>query len=356
MEEVTLINGDGIGPEVMHAAKRCVEALIDVEWDEQLGGKSAEENVGEPLPQKTLESIDRTKTCLKGPLTTPIGTGYRSVNVALRKHFNLYANVRPVKYHDGVPTRISNPEDINITVVRENTEDLYAGIEFKQTCGEETLLLDFVKKHTGKELACDTGISLKPISRSASENVVEFAFQYAEKHGLENVVASDKANILKLSDGLFMKVAQEVADNHPGINYEHVLIDALCMKLVTRPEQFEVIVLPNLYGDIVSDLCAGLIGGLGFAPSGNFGDNHAVFEAVHGTAPDIAGKNIANPAAAILSAALMLRHLEYKKEADKLEHAVDTVIASGNHQTCDINHQDCVETDAFTDAVIAELT
>lgn len=350
-EAVTFIPGDGIGPEVTAEAKKCVDTLIAVEWREASAGAAAEEHTGEPLPQETLDMIAETGVALKGPCTTPIGSGYRSVNVAMRQHFDLYANVRPLTYREGVPSRITNPEHIDLVIVRENTEGLYAGIEFREDCNGDTPLLDFVEQEKGIQLECDTGISLKPVSRRAADRVIRYAFDYAQRHDRGSVAASDKANILKESDGLFMETAQDVAENYPSMDYEHVLIDALCMQLVQQPERFDVLVLPNLYGDIVSDLAAGLVGGLGFAPSMNIGEDHAIFEAVHGTAPDIAGENIANPSAAILSAALMLEHLGYEDEADQLEDAVNTVIASGDYKTADVDPDDAVSTQTFGDAV-----
>lgn len=334
---VTLIPGDGVGPEITEVVKRCIEALkVDIEWDIQQAGASVLEKEGNPLPDRVIESIVRNKVALKGPVETPVGTGFRSVNVELRRKLDLYACVRPCKYFEGVRSRISNPQSIDLVIVRENTEDLYAGIEFMESCGEQNPLLQFLKEKKGVELGCDTGISIKPISVRGSERIVKFAFEYARKQGRKKVSAIDKANIMKYSDGLFMNVAAEVSGKYPDILYEHKLVDNMCMQLVQFPERYDVLVLPNLYGDIISDLAAGLIGGLGVAPGANMGDEYAVFEATHGSAPDIAGKNRANPAGILLSAALMLHHLGETEAAHRLETATAEVLRQGKRVTADL--------------------
>lgn len=334
---VTLIAGDGVGPEIAEVVKECVSALgVDIEWDIQQAGASILEQEGKPLPDSVIESIIRNKVALKGPVETPVGTGFRSVNVELRRKLDLYACVRPCKYYEGVRSRISNPQSIDIVVIRENTEDLYAGIEFMESCGAENPLLRFLKEQKGVELGCDTGISIKPISVRGSERIVRFAFEYARKHGRKKVSAIDKANIMKYSDGLFMNVAAEVSARYPDISYEHKLVDNMCMQLVQFPERYDVLVLPNLYGDIISDLAAGLIGGLGVAPGANMGDEYAVFEATHGSAPDIAGRDKANPTGILLSAALMLDHMGEADAAARLENAVAKVLRDGKRVTADL--------------------
>lgn len=337
MRTITLIPGDGVGPEITEAARQCVSALgVAVEWDVQQAGASVVEKEGTPLPDRVIDSIKRNGVALKGPVETPVGKGFRSVNVQLRQNLNLYACVRPCKYFEGIRSRISSPQSIDIVVVRENTEDLYAGIEFMESCGEDNPLLRFLREHKGVELGCDTGISIKPISVGGSERIVTFAFEYAQKHGRKKVTAIDKANIMKYTDGLFMKVAADVSKRYPNIGYEHKLVDNMCMQLVQFPEKYDVLVLPNLYGDIISDLAAGLIGGLGVAPGVNMGDTFAVFEATHGSAPDIAGQNKANPAGILLSTVLMLEHVGETRAARRLERAIADVLREGKRVTADL--------------------
>jgi isocitrate dehydrogenase (NAD+) len=324
---ITLIPGDGVGPEIIEVVKRCVSALgVDIEWDTQQAGAGVIEKEEKPLPDRVIDSIKRNRVALKGPVETPVGKGFRSVNVELRRALDLFACVRPCKYYEGIRSRILNPESIDLIVVRENTEDLYAGIEFMESCGEDNPFLSFLKEQKGVELGCDTGISIKPISVRGSERIVSFAFEYARSNGRKKVTAIDKANIMKYTDGLFMNVAADVSGKYPDIAYEHKLVDNMCMQLVQFPEQYDVLVLPNLYGDIISDLAAGLIGGLGVAPGVNMGEECAVFEPTHGSAPDIAGRDMANPAGILLSTVMMLGHIGELRAAGRLENAIAAVM------------------------------
>lgn len=357
---ITLIPGDGIGIETSAAMQRVVEAAgADIEWEvAEAGAAVMEKTGGSPLPESTIEAVKRNKVAIKGPITTPVGTGFRSVNVALRKSLDLYVNLRPVLSIPGAGGRY---EDVDLVIVRENSEDLYAGIEFEEGTPEAKRLIDFCAAEGAGVIRPDSGISIKPISITGSDRIVRFAFDYAEKHGREKVTAAHKANIMKFSDGLFLKEARKVAADYEGrIAFDDRIIDAFCMNLVTDPSQFDVIVFPNLYGDIASDLCAGLVGGLGIAPGANIGDDYAVFEAVHGSAPDIAGKNICNPTAQILSAAMMLDYIGELEVAQKIRAAIAKVYAEGEHLTGDIRKVtgsskpacSCTE---FTDALIAAL-
>jgi len=314
MHTVTLIPGDGIGSEIVQAAKKVVEATgVKIRWELQEAGADIMEKYGTPLPEQVLESIRTNKVAIKGPITTPVGSGFRSVNVALRKELDLYACLRPAFSLKGVKSRY---EDIDLVVVRENTEDLYAGIE--------------------RMVDDDTAESVKRITRKASGRIVRFAFEYALRENRKKVTAVHKANIMKLTDGLFLKTAREVAQDYPQIEFEDRIVDNMCMQLVQKPELYDVMVLPNLYGDIISDLCAGLVGGLGVAPGANIGDEVAVFEPVHGSAPKYAGQNKVNPTAIILSAVLMLKHIGEHEAADKLFKAIAEVIAEGKHVTYDL--------------------
>ena len=334
MTTVTLIPGDGIGPEVSAATRQVVDALdTGIDWEVQEAGAAVIEKYGDPLPAHVLDSIKTNKVALKGPVTTPVGTGFRSINVALRQELDLYASVRPCKLFPGVPSRFEN---IDIVVVRENTEDLYEGIEFECGSPEATKLRGYLKYMRNYPLAADTGISLKPISITATKAIVGFAFEYAKRHRRRKVTLGHKANIMKFSDGLWLSVAEEVEDYYREIGFESMQIDEMAMWLVWHPQDLDVVVLPNLYGDIISDLCAGLIGGLGLAPGMNLGLDYAVFEPTHGSAPDIAGQGIANPIAMILSAGLMLHHLGHDAEADRLQKAVATVLAEGKHRPADL--------------------
>lgn len=355
---ITLIPGDGIGPEVAEAARRCVEATgVKVNWEIAEAGADVIAKYGTPLPDSTLASIRKNKVALKGPLTTPIGTGFRSVNVAIRKELDLYACLRPTKSYKGVRSKYAN---IDLVVVRENTEDLYAGIEFEEGKPETKQLIGEISKLSKKSIRPDSGLSIKPISISGSRRIVKFAFDYAIKHGRKKVTAITKANIMKYTDGLFFAAAREVAKAYEGkIEYEERLIDNMCMQLVQKPELYDVLCLPNLYGDILSDLCAGLIGGLGIAPGANLGEGLAVFEAIHGSAPKYTGQNKVNPTAMILSAVLMLDYLGEKEAAKRLEKAVAKVIAEGKAVTYDLkpNRDDptAVGTSQMANAIISSL-
>jgi isocitrate dehydrogenase (NAD+) len=354
---VTLIPGDGTGPEIADATRRVLEATgVEFEWDEQEAGIDVFEREGDPLPERTLESVRRTKVALKGPTTTPVGSGHRSINVALRKELDLYACIRPCKAYEGVRTRF--PET-DLVIVRENTEDLYAGIEFEKDSSDAEKLAKFLADELDSPVREHSGISIKPISVFGSERIVEKAFDYAKAYGRTKVVAAHKANIMKFSDGLFLEVARQVAERHPDIEFEDRIIDNLCNQLVSRPEEYDVIVLPNLYGDIVSDLGAGLIGGLGLAPGSNIGTEAATFEATHGSAPKYAGKNVINPTALMLSGVLMLHHLNEDEAADRMEGAIAEVIRKGDKVTYDLkpsrDDPSAVGTSEFADAVIEEM-
>ena len=329
---ITLIPGDGIGPELAEATRRVLDATgIAFEWEVQEAGEATIASEGTPLPERVLESIRRNKVALKGPITTPVGSGFRSVNVGLRQALNLYANLRPARSMVGVQSRY---EDVDLVIVRENTEDLYAGIEHM--------------------VGRDAAESIKIITREASERIARFAFEYAVANGRHKVTAVHKANIMKLSDGLFLESCRTIAADYEGrIEFEDRIVDNMCMQLVQKPDLYDVLVLPNLYGDIVSDLCAGLVGGLGVAPGANIGTDAAVFEPVHGSAPKYAGLDKANPTAMILSGALMLRHLGYPAEATRLEEAVRHVIAEGVSTTYDLGGP--AGTAAFADAIVARL-
>ncbi len=328
---VTLIPGDGSGPEVIAAAKKVVEATgVNIQWEVAHAGAAMIEACGTPLPEETIASIRKNGVALKGPVTTPVGTGFRSVNVAMRKTFDLYANVRPAITYPGTLSRYDN---VDIVVIRENTEDLYAGIE-----------------HMIGDVAAE---SIKLITRKGCERIIRYAFEYAKREGRKKVTAVHKANIMKCTDGLFLEVAKEIAKEYPEIQFDDSIVDAMCMRLVMNPEKYDVLVCPNLYGDIVSDLCAGLVGGLGLTPSANIGETGAIFEPIHGSAPDIAGQHKINPTAAILSAAMMLAHLGETEAAEKIRAAVSKVIHTGDVLTQDMGGS--ASTEEFADAVIAAL-
>jgi len=332
--QVTLVRGDGIGPEIAQVTKDCIDATgVTIDWDIQEAGVDVMEKCGTPLPDATLESIKKNRIALKAPITTPVGTGFRSVNVALRKMFDFYACLRPCKTYKGVRTRFDN---IDLVIVRENTEDLYAGIEFKKGEKATAELIEKIEALQDQKIRKDSGISIKPISVFGTERIVKFAFDYARKVGRKKVTAVHKANIQKYSDGLFLEVARNVAKQYSDIEFDDRIVDNMCMQLVQRPEEYDVLVLPNLYGDIVSDLCAGLVGGLGVAPGGNIGENGAVFEATHGSAPKYKGQNKVNPTALILSGVMMLKHLGELDAADRLEKAISQVIAEGKAVTYDL--------------------
>ncbi|NLY92017.1 MAG: isocitrate/isopropylmalate dehydrogenase family protein [Firmicutes bacterium] len=352
---VTLIPGDGTGPELTAATKRVIEATgVPIEWEIQEAGIDVLAEKGTPLPDEVLASIRRNKVALKGPITTPIGTGFRSVNVALRQSLNLFACVRPCKSYPGVRSRYTG---IDLVLIRENTEDLYAGVEFDTGTPEAKAI---IKMAPAGKIHPEAALSIKPISRAGSERIIRYAFEYARRHGRRKVTAVAKANIMKFTDGLFYKVGREIAQEYAGeIEYNEVLVDALCMQLVQRPENFDVLVLPNLYGDIISDLCAGLVGGLGVAPGANIGEEAALFEPTHGSAPKYKGLNKVNPCAMILSGVLMLRHLGETDAADRLEQAVAAVIREGKAVTYDLktdrNDPTAVGTSEMADAIIAKL-
>ena len=351
--KVTFIPGDGIGPEVAGATQRVLEATgTQFQWDDVVIGSQAQDMFGTALPQSALEAIKRNRVALKGPVSTPIGSGFRSVNVALRQKLDLYACLRPYKIYPGTATIY---KDVDIVVVRENTEDLYAGIEFAKDGLRTKELLDFVFDATGERVKEDSAVGLRLISQTASKRIVKFAFDYARQNNRRKVTTSHKANILKFSDGLFLNTAREVAKEYPDIEFTDVLLDAACMQLVRRPEQFDVLVLPNFYGDFISDLCAGLIGGLGLAPGANIGDDMAVFEAAHGSVPKYAGQNKANPMAMMLSGVMMLRYLGERDSAERLEKAIAEVIAEGKNVTYDLNPDNPVGTSQVADAVVESL-
>ena len=355
---VTFIPGDGTGPEIAEATRRVLEASgAELEWDIQHAGADVmDEYGGNPLPDHVLDSIKQNGIALKGPITTPVGVGFRSVNVALRKTLDLYGQVRPCKSYPGVRSRY---EGVDLVVVRENTEDLYTGIEFEEGSSHAQDLIEWVEDHGHQGLRPDSGISLKPISVTGTRRIVEFALDYARKNGRRKVTAVHKANIMKFTDGLFLRVAREVAEEAGDVEFEDRIVDNLSMQLVQRPEEYDVLVCPNLYGDIVSDLCAGLIGGLGLAPGGNFGTHAAVFEPTHGSAPKYTGQNRVNPMAMMLSGVMMLRHLEERDAADRVEAAIAAVIAEGTSVTYDMkpsrDDASAVGTSDVADAVIDKM-
>ena len=357
---VTLIPGDGIGPEITSAMQRVVEATgVAIDWEIAEAGAHLLETCGTPLPQSTIDSIKRNKVAIKGPVTTPVGTGFRSINVALRKELDLYTNLRPAFSIQGTGARY---EDVDIVIVRENTEDLYAGVEFEEGSAGALGLIEFCAAQGAGAIRPDSGISIKPLSVTGSRRIVKWAFEYALANGRNRVCAVHKANIQKYSDGLFLRVAREVAAEYEGrVEFEDRIVDAACMGLVLNPHQFDVLVLPNLYGDIVSDLCAGMVGGLGIAPGANIGEHYAVFEPVHGSAPKHAGKGIANPTAELLTASLMLKHLGEREAAESIVAAVRAVLAEGRYVTYDIKRtitgftEGSVGTEEFASAVIDKL-
>jgi len=354
---VTLIPGDGIGPEISEATKRALEATgVEFDWDVQLAGAEVIEQWGTPLPKPVLDSIKESKVAIKGPITTPVGTGFRSVNVALRKELDLYACLRPCRTYKGVRSLYS---DIDIVIVRENHEDLYAGIELEMGTPQTKKLIELIYQSCKRKVRPDSGISVKPISVYGTTRIVKFAFEYARQNGRKKVTAVHKSNIMKFSDGLFLQTAREVAEQYPDIEFDDRIVDNCCMQLVQRPEEYDVLVLPNLYGDILSDLAAGLVGGLGVAPGANLGDDVAVFEPTHGSAPSNAGQNRMNPMAMMLSGVLMLRHLKEVEAADRLESAISQVIAEGRSVTRDMKQSrddpTAVGTSQVADAVIAAM-
>ncbi len=354
---VTLIPGDGIGPEITRATVSVLEATgIQFDWEIHTVGEAAVEKYGTPLPEATLESIRKNRVALKGPVTTPIGKGFRSVNVALRKQLDLYACLRPCKSYPGVVTTLYR--NVDLVIVRENTEDLYIGIEFARGTAEASQLYDLIMQSFKGSLDRNSGFSIKTISEQGSRRIVKYAFEYARKYGRKKVSAVTKANIMKYTDGLFLSTAREVAREYPEIEYDEVLVDALCMQLVRNPQRFDTLVLPNLYGDIISDLCAGLVGGLGLAPGANIGDGLAIFEPTHGSAPKYTGLNKVSPMAQMLSAVLMLRYLDENSAADRMEAAISAVIAEGKNVTYDLRrdrNEPSAGTSQVAEAVIEKL-
>ena len=363
----TLITGDGTGPELAAAARRCLDAALEktpgagpIKWDPCVAGVDIMDEFGTPMPEATIESVRRTDATLKAPITTPIGKGFRSVNVLLRQTLDLYCCLRPCKHYKGVRSRYA---DVDLVVVRENCEDLYAGVEFERNLPATVKIIEEINRYaTDRKIvtpADSTGISIKPISVQNSERIVRFAFDYARRNGRKKVTAVHKANIMKYSDGLFKHVSEQVATEFPDIEFEERLVDNMCMQLVQKPELYDVLVTENLYGDILSDLCAGLVGGLGVAPGANIGDNGAVFEATHGSAPKYKGLNKVNPTALILSGMLMLRYLDERAAAETLENAVAAVIAEGKNTTYDMkpdrDDPSAVGTNEMAEAIIAAM-
>jgi isocitrate dehydrogenase (NAD+) len=355
---VTFIPGDGTGPEISEAVRRVLEGTgVEFEWDFQDAGADVYEQEGTPLPDRVLESIKERGLAIKGPITTPVGSGFRSINVALRKELDLFACVRPCRAYEGVRTRF--PET-DIVIFRENHEDLYAGVEYELGDERTARLREFIRETEGTELREDIGVSIKPISVYGTKRIVRAAFEYAKAEGRSKVTAGHKANIMKFTDGLFLQTAREVAEQeYPDFDFEDRIIDNLCNQLVSRPEEYDVVVLPNLYGDIVSDLGAGLIGGLGVAPGANIGDEYAVFEAVHGSAPKYKGQNKVNPMALMLSGVMLLRHIDERDAADRLEGAIAEVIREGESVTYDMkpsrDDPTAVGTSDVADAVVEKM-
>jgi isocitrate dehydrogenase (NAD+) len=355
---VTLIPGDGTGPELTEATRRVLEATgVEFDWDVRHAGTDVmDSNDGNPLPEDVLDAIRETGVALKGPITTPVGGGFRSVNVSLRKSLDLYAQVRPCKSYPGVRTRF--PE-VDVVVVRENTEDLYAGIEFEEGSDDALELIEWIREKAQARVRQDSGLSIKPLSISGTRRIVQFAFDYARRNGRRKVTAVHKANIMKFSDGLFLRVAREVAAENDDVEFDDRIVDNMCMQLVQRPDEYDVLVLPNLYGDVVSDLCAGMIGGLGMAPGANFGEQIAIFEPTHGSAPKYAGQNKVNPMAQLLSGMLMLRYLDETDAAERLEQAIAEVIREGRSVTYDMKPRrddpTAVGTSEVADAIVEKL-
>ena len=358
MHKITLIPGDGVGPEITEATTRVLEATgVPFEWDVQNAGEEVYNQEGSPLPDRVLDSIKKNRVAIKGPVTTPVGTGFRSVNVTLRQALDLFSCVRPCKTYQGVKTRYDN---IDLVIFRENTEDLYAGIEYQKGSEGAKAIIDLVKNVSGKDIRPDSGISIKPISVYGTERIVRAAFEYARKNSRRKVTSVHKANIMKFSDGLFLEVSREVAKDYPDIEFEDKIIDNMCMQLVQKPELYDILVMANLYGDIVSDLAAGLIGGLGMAPGANIGNEYAVFEATHGSAPKYKGLNKLNPLAMMLSGVMMLRHLGETEAAEKLDSTIASVVKEGKDVTYDMkpvpDDPTAATTSGVADAIIAKMT
>lgn len=357
MYKITLIPGDGVGPEITNATRRVLDVTgVPIDWQVHEAGSEAFKKHGTALPESVIASIRENKVALKGPVTTPVGKGFRSINVTLRQTLDLYSCLRPCRSFKGAKTRYEN---IDLVIVRENTEDLYAGIEFEKGSSNALNLIEFIEEWTGKKIREDSGISIKPISVYGTERIVRFAFEYARKNKRKKVTAVHKANIMKYSDGLFLEVSREVAKRYTDIEFEDRIVDNMCMQLVSKPELYDVLVLPNLYGDIVSDLAAGLIGGLGLAPGANIGDDIAVFEPTHGSAPKYKGLNKMNPFAMMLSGAMMLKHIGERDSGERLESAIASVIREGRSLTYDMlptpDDPTAVGTSDVADAVIEKL-
>jgi isocitrate dehydrogenase (NAD+) len=354
---VTLIPGDGVGPEISDATVRVLEATgVQFDWDVQQAGENVMAQYGTPLPEHVLESIRRNRVALKGPITTPVGTGFRSVNVALRQELELYACVRPIKAYPGARNL---RDDLDFVIIRENSEDIYIGIEFEKGTPECRQVLEEVSTLSRKRIRPDSGLSIKPISVSGSERIVQYAFDYARQYGRRKVTLVHKANIMKHTDGLFLAVGRQVAELNPDVEFEDRIVDNMCMQLVLRPREYDLLVCPNLYGDIISDLGAGMIGGLGLAPGANIGTDGAVFEATHGSAPRYRGQNRVNPMALMLSGMLMLRHLKETAAADAVEQAIAEVIREGRSLTYDMKADrgdpTAVGTSEVADALVEKL-
>ena len=353
---ITLIPGDGVGPEITEATVKVLEATgVTFNWDTACVGATAQDTLGTVLPESVLESIRKNRVALKGPVTTPVGSGFRSVNVALRKSLDLYACLRPCKSYPGAPSRY---EDIDIVIVRENIEDLYSGIEFEKGTPEAARLIELISETKAETVRADSGFSIKVISEMRSRRIVRFAFEYARANHRKRVTAVHKANIMKFSDGLFLSMAREVARDYPDIDFEDKIVDNMNMQLVQKPHEFDVLVAPNLYGDLLSDLCAGLVGGLGLAPGANLGDEIALFEPTHGSAPRYTGLNKVNPMAMMLSGVMMLSHLGEAEAAGRLERAIAGVIAEGKNVTYDLKRGragTAVGTSQVADAVMEKL-
>lgn len=355
---VSLLPGDGIGPEVAFAMKKCVDATgVSIEWDEQIVGEHAIAKYGTPLPKEVVASIRQNKVAIKGPIVTPVGKGFRSINVQLRQELDLFACVRPCRSMEGAK---SKEKSLDLMLFRENTEDLYMGVEFEQGSPTTLDLIQTINRFSHKQIKNDSAISIKPISVSASQRIIKYAFEYAVTHQRRKVSLVHKANIMKFTDGLFLNIGREIAKQYQGkVDFEDVIVDNMAMQLVQRPTFYDVLVLPNLYGDIISDLCAGLSGGLGIAPGANIGDGIALFEPVHGSAPKYAGKDKVNPTATILSAVMMLDYLGERKAAEKLDAAVRFIIQQGQEVTYDLkadrNDPSAVGTQQMADAICKRI-
>ena len=355
--DVTFIPGDGTGPEIAEATKRVLDATgVDFNWDVEEAGVDIMETAGTPLPDTVIKSIERNKVAIKGPITTPVGTGFRSVNVALRKAIDLFACVRPCKSYEGVRSKYT---DIDLVIIRENTEDLYAGIEFEHDTPDAEKIRREIEELSGAKIADHSGISIKPISVEGTRRIVQYAFDYAREYGRKKITVVHKANIMKYTDGLWLEVATQVAEKNSDIEFEERIVDNMCMQLVQKPELYDMLVLPNLYGDVLSDLAAGLVGGLGVAPGANIGTKAALFEPTHGSAPKYAGLNKVNPMAMMLSGVMMLRYLKETEAADRMENAIAEVIREGTDVTYDMkadrDDPTAVGTSGVADALVKKL-